>query len=572
MEDKQEQVAYSGKVLDALYRINSRVNRIESEQDAFDLIIDEIMSVLGASSASICLIDAETRSLGIACYRGLSDRAKRLHLPLGVGITGWVAFHGKPLLVNDVQEDARYYALDPDIQSEMAVPMLGGDDVILGVVNVDTKDEKGFSQEDLKVLTLLTNEATNAVRRIWVIDELRQQRKQLQAILGTGQRLVSKIQIQEILKEITSEARKIFNSKGSALFLLQSNGEFLNLEASAGFEGKSIREENLSVQESSIGVAIRKKRIVEVGNLPKVEEHHFTSLIQEQGLRSMLCAPLIIRDQSIGVLNVYLDKEHRFSNLQRSLLETLANYSSIAIQNGKLYDRVFETEEYVRKNDKLNTLGLLAAEIAHEIRNPLTVIKLLFDSISIDIPEGSYASKDAAIIEEKLLHLEGIVDRVLSFGKGHHVVFARHEFSQLINDTIYLVRLKLKQQEISVELDCEEELWVKANRAQIQQVLLNLILNSMDAMPEGGTIFISLYQEDAKHIVELRDTGDGIPSSLQPKIFESFLSSKSTGTGLGLGIVKQILKGHHGDIELKESSPKGTTFKFWLPVEDKKIG
>lgn len=562
-----EETIRSRRVIDSLYRISSVVSRLESEKEAFDLIIDEIVQVLGVSSASICLINAESRSIEIANYRGLPEHAKKMQLPLGVGITGWVALHGRSLWVNNVAEDPRYYSLDPNVQAEMAVPMLGSNGVVLGVVNVDTTNPEGFTEGDLKVLTLLTNEATNAVRRIWVIDELKNQREQLQAILKTGQRLVSKIQIQEILRDITKEAKRIFKSKGSALFLLADNGEDLILEASAGLPDELTQNEHLTIAESSIGVAITKKRLVEVSDLPKVEEHHFTKMIQQEKLMSMLCAPLIIEDRAIGVLNVYLDKKHRFSNLHRSLLETLANYSSIAIQNSKLYDRVFETEEYVRKNDKLNTLGLLAAEIAHEIRNPLTVIKLLFESITLDIPEDSFAAKDSEVISEKIKHLEEIIERVLSFGKGQQVVFARHSFTKLIEDTIYLVRLKLRQQKILVEFSSESELWVKANRAQIQQVLLNLILNSTDAMPKGGKISICLTAENERCYVTVKDTGEGIPVTLQPKIFESFLSGKSSGTGLGLGIVKQILKSHHGDIELLSSNEEGTQFQFWLPAE-----
>ena len=218
-------------------------------------------------------------------------------------------------------------------------------------------------------------------------------------------------------------------------------------------------------------------------------------------------------------------------------------------------------------NEKLTTLGMLAAEIAHEIRNPLTVIKLLFDSLDLQFPNDDARQTDVSVIGDKLNQLEEIVERVLSFGRNREGMNARYDLNSLCKDTLRLVRLKLQQQKTDIEFSPSSTgLFVEVNKGQIQQVMLNLILNATQAMPDGGRIHISTTKEDGAAKFIIRDTGGGMPESIQSEVFESFLTNRADGTGLGLSISKRILREHHGDIALDSSTPEGTTFSFWLPA------
>ena len=210
---------------------------------------------------------------------------------------------------------------------------------------------------------------------------------------------------------------------------------------------------------------------------------------------------------------------------------------------------------------------MLAAEIAHEIRNPLTVIKLLFDSLELQFAEGDARATDVTVIGDKLNQLEEIVERVLSFGRNREGMNARYDLNLLCQDTLHLVRLKLQQQKTEIEFSpCSTGLFVDVNKGQIQQVMLNLILNATQAMPDGGRIQISTKKEHEAARLIISDTGGGMPDHLQSEIFDSFLTNRKDGTGLGLSISKRILREHHGDIALDASTPEGTTFSFWLPL------
>ncbi|MCD8482715.1 MAG: ATP-binding protein [Verrucomicrobia bacterium] len=374
------------------------------------------------------------------------------------------------------------------------------------------------------------------------------------------------------MKSITGEALSIMGCRLCALFLYDSGKHSLSLKALSGSDKFTQYEERLAIEDSAIGTAISRRKIIEVSDLQRTEEYHFRDLILSENLVSMLACPILYEDEVIGVLTAYTDKPHRFYNEERRIFETLAGLGAIAIQNARLYARIFQSEENLRKTERLTTLGLLSAEIAHEIRNPLTVIRLLFDSLDLKFPSGDLRHRDVAIIGEKIDQLEAIVTRVLNFGKSREDLRSRYDLCSLVDDTLHLVRLKLLQSRIEVSFfkPANSQLMVDVNKGQIQQTLLNLIINATQAMPGGGFIKVALSTAEVEGVpsalVDIEDSGAGVPDGIQDQIFDSFLSGHAQGTGLGLAIVKRILKSHNGDIALVKSGKTGTHMRFWLPL------
>lgn len=552
--------------IDSLYRISSLVSNTEDPTKALDLILEEIIQVLRPSSASISLINPDTQRLELEVSHGLPEDWKNIDLALGQGITGWTALHGRSIIIPDVTEEPRYISVRPNILSEMAVPMEDRGAVI-GVVNVDSEKRDAFDEHALKVLSLLTNEASRVISRLWLIKQLRTKAHQLESLVNMSRHLVGELDIDEILERLTREGRKLMNCHGCALFLISPDKRDLTLHSMATENGKLDLKVTIPLTDSSIGAAVRRKKQIEVNDLPFTEESEFSITIQQEGLISMLACPIIFNDEVIGILNAYTQKQHRFNNDEKKVFATLSSLGAIAVQNARLYARIFTTEESLRRNEKLTTLGMLAAEIAHEIRNPLTVIKLLFESLDLKFDPNDARGTDVSVIGEKINQLEEIVERVLSFGRNKEGMHARYDLNRLTEETLRLVRLKLHQQKISIEYKPNPKgLYIEVNKGQIQQVVLNLILNATQAMPNGGRITISTNEEGGQGHFSIQDTGTGVPDSIQAEIFESFLTSRPDGTGLGLSISKRILRAHRGDISLMQSSPKGTHFKFWLPL------
>ena len=282
----------------------------------------------------------------------------------------------------------------------------------------------------------------------------------------------------------------------------------------------------------------------------------------------MLVTPIIFQNQVVGVLNAYSQVKHRFSDDEKRTAFALADLGAMTLENARLYEKTFTSEEILRKNEKLTTLGLLSAEIAHEIRNPLTVIKLLFQTLDLQFDSSDPRSKDAELITERINHLETIVERVLGFSNRNHNTKTQNCLSTLVEESLSLVRLKLNQLKIDVSFDKpDSELRIEVNKGQIQQVILNLIFNASQAISKsGGEIHIKLFQDEQFAYFNIQDDGHGIPESIKGRIFESFLTNRSEGTGLGLSIAKRILASHRGSISLIKSDSEGTVFEFALPL------
>ena len=552
--------------IDSLYRISSLVSNTEEPKEALALILQEIINVLQPSSASISLINPDTQRLELEVSHGLPEDWTDLDLALGQGITGWTALHGRALIVPDVTQEPRYISVRPNVCSEMAVPMEDRG-MVIGVVNVDSEQLDAFDDHALKILTLLTNEASRVVSRLWLIKQLRVKAHQLESLINMGQGLVGELEQDKVLHSLAREGRQLMNCHGCALFLLSPDQTQLKLHTMIGPNGSINTPIDILVEESSFKSAIHRQKQVEIADLPFTVENDFIKIVQSEGLVSMLATPIIFNNEVIGLLNAYTNHQHRFNNDEKKVFATLAQLGAIAIQNARLYSRIFTSEESLRQNEKLTTLGMLAAEIAHEIRNPLTVIKLLFESLDLQFEPGDDRKTDITVIGDKLNQLEAIVSRVLDFGRNRQDMHASYDLNDLIEETLRLVRLKLHQSKIEISYEPNEHpRHVQVNKGQIQQVMLNLILNATQVMPEGGRIQISSTGNDQQAIFTIQDNGPGMPESIQGDIFESFLTNRPGGTGLGLSISKRILRDHHGNIELVQSTSEGSSFRFWLPI------
>ena len=559
------------KAIDVLYRISTLAGKEKNPLLALEGILDEVMNTFGASSASISLLNADSDKLVIEVERGLSKSSKGFELPRGVGVTGWVAMHGEPLLCPDVSVEERYFKLDDKIRCEMAAPLSEGNRTV-GALNVDALETNAFSPEDLRLLVLMANEASRVLENMWMIQQLRRKAEQLQTLVLVGQDMAGTRSVEQVLESITREALLLLDCSMSAFFLYEAERDKLKLYSLQDKSGTLVHEETLSPSHSLLGTALRGHRQVQTRDLFRTEEHHFTNLIREKNLHSMLVTPVVYEEEPIGLITLYVDISHRFNDDERLIAKALADLGAIAIQNARLYDRVFSSEEILRKSERLTTLGTLAAEIAHEIRNPLMVVRLLFDSLQLSEEADDHQEKDLSIIREKLKHLDQIAGRILDFGKSREAFRIQCHIGNIMSEAALLVRLKLEQSKVTLTMnELGSECLVFVDKGQIQQALLNLILNALGAMPDGGHLTLETSVDQDKRIqILVKDTGTGIPDEFKSRIFDSFLTARSGGTGLGLTISKRILRAHDGDLELVESSSQGTVFRVSLPIVKQK--
>jgi signal transduction histidine kinase len=560
--------------LNLLYQAGNAIHATLDPQEALRLILSQAVRQMRASSGSVVLINPTTGFLEILAAEGLPANAAELKLRVGEGITGWVARTGQPARVGDVAKDPRYVLLRQEVRSELAVPLAVGDEV-RGVLNVDSDRAEAFSSEDQELLLALARQAAGVIHNTWLYEQVRLKARLFESLASVSQTINSTLNLDDALSGITREACVLMQAKVSSLMLLDESREWLELRASFGAGKAYVNRPRLSVEESLLGIVVRRKKPLQVENVQMSSRYQSAEVARCEGLVALLSVPLLFGGQAIGTLSVYTGQPYSFSNEEIHILSALAELSAIAIQKARLYERVVDVEEQLRQNEKLSALGLLAAEVAHEIRNPLTVLKMLYHSLDLKFPPGDPRAKDARIIDEKIGQLNGIVEQILGFARTTEPQLAPVNLNELVEELGLLVRHKLKHQNIRLTRDLEPDLpAVMGAATQLEQAFLNLILNAAEAMPEGGDLTIRSRRVrvarggagPAQVAVEFRDTGQGMSEEQRRRAFASVLSTtKAKGTGLGLAIVARIVEAHRGKIQIRSRPGRGTTVTVFLP-------
>jgi signal transduction histidine kinase len=552
--------------LSLLYHVGNVIHSTLESDKALALIISEAIRVMRASSGSLALINPTTGFLEIQAAQGLPRNAADLKLRVGEGITGWVARTGKPARVGSVNEDPRYIMLRQNVRSELAVPLeVNGE--LRGVLNVDSDRADAFTADDQGLLEALSLEAARVIHNTWLYEQLRLKARLFEALANVSRTINSTLSLDDALTVVTREACALMGAKMCSLLMLDESGQWLDLRASCGAGDAYLSRPRLSLDDSLLGVVVRRKKPLQVENVQTSHLYQNIEVARNEGLVSLLSVPLLFASEAIGTLSVYTARAYSFSNEEIRILSALAELSGIAIEKARLYERIVDVEEQLRQNEKLSALGLLAAEVAHEIRNPLTVMKMLYHSLDLKFPSNDPRSKDARIIDEKIEHLNKIVEQILSFARTSEPKLAAVNLNQVIDELGLLVRHKLRNQNVEWAARLQADLPpVLGDATQLEQVFLNLILNAVEAMPKGGRLAITTsHRADHVHI-QIKDTGEGMTEDQQRRAFSSLLSStKKTGTGLGLAIVHRIVEAHHGKLTLRSRRGQGTTIRISLP-------
>ena len=559
MNDELSKLALRHERLKLLYQVGNVIHSTLEPQEALQLIVSEAVRLMGASSGSVVLINPTTGLLEIHASHNLPSAATKLKLRVGEGITGWVVRTGKPARVGNVRQDPRYVAARR------------------GVLNMDSDRADAFSADDQELLQELAVQAAKVIHNTWLYEQLRLKAGLFESLASVSRTINSTLNLDEALRAITREACVLMRARMCSLMMLDESREWLDLRASHGAGEAYLKKPRLSVEESFLGVVARRKKPMQLENVQTSSHYQNVELARREGLISLLSVPLLFSGQVIGTLNVYTGKPYNFSNEEIRILGSLAELSAIAIEKARLYERVVDVEEQLRQNEKLSALGLLAAEVAHEIRNPLTVMKLLYHSLDLKFPDGDPRAKDARIIDSKIEHLNKIVEQILDFARTTEPKFAPVNLNELIDELGLLVRHKLANQNIRLVRELQPDLpSVMGDAPQLEQAFLNLILNAAEAMHDGGTLTISSRavrqpraSERPTHLaVEFKDTGKGMSEELQRRAFTAVLSTtKARGTGLGLAIVGRIVETHRGSVRIKSKIGRGTIIRVLLPVK-----
>jgi two-component system sensor histidine kinase HydH len=230
-------------------------------------------------------------------------------------------------------------------------------------------------------------------------------------------------------------------------------------------------------------------------------------------------------------------------------------------------DILFQTEEQLRRADRLSALGELSAGMAHEIRNPLGAIKG-----AVEILKDDYSSEDTKYEFIKILlkesdRLNNIVQEFLGFARPKPPEFQLADLNAAIESALVLTAQEARKTGVSIEKKLDPAIGMRSlDAGLLNQAFLNLILNAIQAMPRGGVLTVESHLRNDAVEVKIGDTGVGIPAGDRKKLFSPFFTTKKNGTGLGLAITYRIVENHRGKIDVSSEPGKGTTFTVKIPL------
>ncbi len=292
---------------------------------------------------------------------------------------------------------------------------------------------------------------------------------------------------------------------------------------------------------------------------------------------SFAAVPLVARESTIGMIVVdNLDSAREISDNNLHFLQLFANQAGMAIENSMLYNRIEDANlnlRYARERllhgERLAAIGEMAANLAHELKNPLITIGGFAGRLLKALPFETREHQYADTIVSEVNRLEKMLAEILTFSRKPTICFTPCDMEEIIQDCLASCATAFEDHNIKISFFSNvPPLIVLGDTHQLKQVFLNLILNSCDAMPEGGQLSLTMGKNapDSKTVtVAVEDTGGGIPKDMLSQIFNPFFTTKHHGTGLGLAIANRIILNHFGSIQARNTG-QGAVFTIALPL------
>lgn len=363
------------------------------------------------------------------------------------------------------------------------------------------------------------------------------------ALVVIGRDITERLNAEQRLNESQQQYRSLFEYNPDLVYMMDLEGIITQLNPAFEMISGYRREEfvgkpifHLIIEESREKI-IEQFRITAKGGNPKVSEVNITSKAGKKLTLNCTTVPMIINNELVGVIGY-----------------------------GRDITKMKETEEHLRKTEKLSVVGELAASVAHEVRNPLTSIKGFIQLIESE--DRKYKQYFDIILKE-LDRINEIVSELLVLAKPQEVVFKKCDVLQIVEEVTSL--LKSESNMVSVELILQTEKAppkIHCDKYQLKMVFINIIKNAIEASNKGEQvqILVSKYQEKSV-LIRVKDNGVGISAERLKRIGEPFFSHKEKGTGLGLTICYRIIEAHRGKIQFESEIGKGTTVNIILPIE-----
>lgn len=540
-------------------------------EDILRLIVTVTANFMNSKICSLWILDEKDKRLKLKATQSISEEyLKKRSLAMGEGVVGHVALNNQPMAILNVLEEPLYKEKDlakkEGLVSMLSVPMCFQERVI-GVINCYTSYPHHFSKMEEEMLTTVANQA---------------------AICIENSGLMETLDINEILRLLLEGVTKNIGFDRARLYLLNEKKNVLECKMAVGVDEDRIKDVILSInpEDSILARSIFEKKPYIIQDAKN--DLRVNSILKEKfNLHSILVIPIFVKEKALGAISAdHIEPGKEITNEAIESVIALSQQAGLAIHHAfryqelkdfsqKMEERIQKTtadlkkaKEHLLRSEKLASLGQLAAGIAHEIRNPLTSIHILIHSLAEKTSKGDFMREDIKVIEEGIHRIDEIVDQFLKFAKPRVPRLEKSDIISLFDETLRLLKPQLEREKISIRREFDTLPSVTLDREQVKQVILNIMMNGIQAMSAGGELRLGGHiSGDGRWVkIRIQDSGRGIPPEHMDKLFDPFFTTKEEGIGLGLSIAYRIIDQHHGRIEVKSKLGEGTKFTIWLPI------
>jgi signal transduction histidine kinase len=400
-----------------------------------------------------------------------------------------------------------------------------------------------------------------------------------EALLKSSREMVSVIDINELAERLVRSTRRAVDSDKAALYLFDAGKNRFNLASVAGIDHPRQFSDPVLGRNDPLahGLADSRECLVREELAMACDDESQQVAARMVQLGADVSVPIISKNKLTGILNLGRKEDGRiYSSEDLEFLSTLANQAAIAIENARLYENLKQSQLTLRRADRLSSLGMLTAGLAHEIRNPLVAIRTFTQLLPERYDDPEFREVFQSLALKEVDRICGLINDLLSFARPSRPNIAEENLNDIVDGVARILESQAKDRDVTIAREFSADLpraWF--DREQLKQVFMNLILNAIQAMRDGGSLVVATRlvsdgDGNASHPcvqVEVRDTGIGIPQENLEHIFDPFFTNKEGGSGLGLSISNQIIEEHGGRIFVKSKIKQGTSFFVNLPLD-----
>jgi PAS domain S-box-containing protein len=607
----EEALSARTRQLEAARRTTIDITRELNLSALLDLLVDQAVDLIAVRSGTLFLWDDAAGTLASRVTSGLGEWFGDVRLALGEGVAGAVAQQRMGLIVNDYRSSPHtipWFVERTDVTAVLGEPLLYRDRLVGVILLRDRRDRQSFTADDQGLLRLFAAQAAIAIENAQLYEATRRRAEHFATLNDIARTLATTLDPQRVAEQALRAVRVLLPEAAARFWEHGPEDGVFRHVAGIGVRDRS-REQpvRFTPGEGLLGLTLTTRRPVISRDVTIDPRYREKAGARAQGFTSCVMLPLLVADRVSGVLAIFTHKIHDFSEEELALLSAFAAQVAVALENARLfaelrraYHDVQRAQDELVRSEKLRALGQMAAGMAHDLNNVLAAVLGQAELLRLRIPDPVVHESLGTLVTAATDGAQ-IVRRLQDFARqqpGRPATAV--DLASAVREALEITSSRWKDEPqqrglvIRVETALDALPPILGHATEIREALTNLILNAVDAMPQGGTLTLAAravplaaegqgsggagetHREGPEgpspqppsapaplRFVELTvtDSGVGMAEDIRRRIFDPFFTTKGVkGSGLGLSVVYGIMQRHQGSIDVVSAPGRGTTF------------